>query len=149
MPNGISVSASTKTVLPFTISVALRLSLLPGLPIPHMPLLIGRLLQLLKSFEKEVILPISHRKERSAVRSWTSPPHGAHGLFESTGNHDPLEVWGDGVEALWRVTMSLESKIPTWDALTCRLLLWRAIVGEDSSAVGEWARREVVRNLRT
>jgi nucleolar pre-ribosomal-associated protein 1 len=85
--------------------------------------------------------------EHRATRPQMLSLHGAPDLLEPMSEQDPVQVWGEGVEALWRITMTLESKTPTWDALTCRLLLWRAIVGEDGSAVGEWARKEVVRNL--
>lgn len=74
--------------------------------------------------------------------------HGSLGLREPMHNDDDLvHVWGKGVEALWRVTMTFNEKLSNWDALTCRFLLWRAIVGEDASQVGEWARREVIRGL--
>jgi len=137
------------TVFGSMISVTLRLSLLPGPSIPRLQLLVDKLLQSLKRFEKGVKLPVSYRKDHRAARSQTLPLHSALGLLEHTSGHDPVQVWGEGVEALWRITMTLENKTAAWDALTCRLLVWRAIVGEDGSAVGEWARREVVRNLAT
>jgi len=103
----------------------------------------------LKRLEKEVRIPVSYRTKNIALRSQTLPPHGAHGLLDAMSSHDPAQVWGNGVEALWQITMTLEYKTATWDALICRLLLWRAMVGEDETVVGEWARREVIRNLRT
>jgi len=142
-------SASLPTVFALRISVALRLSLLPGPPIPHLSLLVDQLLRSLKRFENGVRFPTSYRKDYHTARSRTLPPHGALGLFETASSYDPLQIWGSGVEALWRVSMTLEDKTAGWGALTCRLLLWRAMVGEDGSAVGEWARREVVRNLGT
>ena len=70
--------------------------------------------------------------------------HGALGLHEAPACDDHVQVWGDAVETLWRIAMTFETKISAWNTLTCRLLLWRAIVGEDASVVGEWARREVI-----
>ena len=136
------------TVFAITVSVALRLSLLPGPSIPHFSSLVDQLLRSLKRFEGEINIPLSYRKGH-ATQSQTLPLHDALGLLESPSSYDPVQVWGEGVEALWRVTMTLENKILAWDALTCRLLLWRSMVGEDGSAVGEWTRREVVRNLWT
>lgn len=134
-------------MLVLAISATLRLSLLPGPSNPHLSLLVDRLLQSLKRFEKDMTLTIPDRLH--AAQSQMLPLHGAVGLFETVSDHNPVKVWGEGVEALWQITMTLEKKSPAWDALTCRVLLWRAMVGEDGTAVGEWARTEVVRNLRT
>jgi len=49
------------------------------------------------------------------------------------------------VEMLWRSAMTLEQKCPAWDLLTPKLLVWRMIVDEDGSQVGEWARIQVLR----
>jgi nucleolar pre-ribosomal-associated protein 1 len=146
--NSIYVSAST-AVFALMISAALRLSLLPGPSAPHLSLLVDRLLQTLKHLEKETTPPVPYRKKHHAAESQMPPLHGALRLFETPSGCNPVEVWGEGVEALWQITMTIERKSPAWDALTCRLLLWRAMVGEDGSTVGEWARKEVVRNLRT
>jgi nucleolar pre-ribosomal-associated protein 1 len=136
------------TVFALTVSVTLRLSLLPGPPIPHLSLLVEQLLGSLKRFEKEMRLPLSYHNGHAA-QSQTLRLHGALGLLEAPSSHDPVQIWGEGVEALWRITTTFERKISAWDALTCRLLLWRSVVGEDGSVVGEWARKEVIRNLRT
>jgi nucleolar pre-ribosomal-associated protein 1 len=145
--DSVCIPASTMTFLASMATVALRLSLQPGPTVPHLSLLVDRLLCTLKRFEKEMSLPVSYSKTHYGVQPHTSL-HGAVGLFDTPSSHDPVKQWGEGVEALWRITMTLENKIPAWDALTCRLLLWRSIAGEDGSSVGEWARREVVRNLR-
>lgn len=129
------------------VPVALRLSLCPGLPCRHLVSLVNRLLIFLKRFEKQTELPVSYRMDVYRARSPLSPPHGALGLHDTPSCDDRVQMWGYAVEALWRMTMTFETKTSTWDALTCRLLLWRAIVGEDASAIGEWARREVVRIL--
>jgi nucleolar pre-ribosomal-associated protein 1 len=136
------------TVFALTVSVTLRLSLLPGPPIPHLSLLVEQLLGSLKRFEKEMRLPLSYHNGHAA-QSQTLRLHGALGLLEAPSSHDPVQIWGEGVEALWRITTTFERKLSAWDALTCRLLLWRSVVGEDGSVVGEWARKEVIRNLRT
>lgn len=81
---------------------------------------------------------------RKTISNASSPPHSAFRLHEAPACDDHVQVWGDAVEALWRITMTFETKISAWDTLTCRLLLWRAMVGEDASVVGEWARREVI-----
>lgn len=55
-------------------------------------------------------------------------------------------LWGFCVEGLWRASMSVDEKVSAWDVLMSRLLVWRAMVG-DTTQIGEWARREVVRNI--
>ena len=49
------------------------------------------------------------------------------------------------MEMLWRSAMTLEQKCPAWDLLTPKLLVWRMIVDEDGSQVGEWARIQVLK----
>lgn len=79
-----------------------------------------------------------------------NPPHGAFRLHEVPQLSDSAlcEAQGDVIEQLWRVSMLMrvEKKLPAWDELSSLLLVWRARVGE-RSVVGEWVRREVVRNM--
>ena len=60
-----------------------------------------------------------------------------------------LILWGKVIVTLWRVVMGFDIKPSSWDGLTLRLLVWRCIVGEKGATEGEWARQEVVRNLRS
>jgi len=60
-----------------------------------------------------------------------------------------LVLWGKVVVTLWQVVMGYDTKSPSWDELTPRLLVWRCIVGEKVTPEGEWARRGVIRNLRS
>lgn len=60
-----------------------------------------------------------------------------------------LVLWGKVIVTLWRVVMGFDSKPLSWDKLTLRLLIWRCIAGEGDVAEGEWARREVARNMRS
>ena len=60
-----------------------------------------------------------------------------------------LALWGKVVVTLWRVVMGFDIKPSSWDRLTLRLLIWRSIAGEKGATEGEWARQEVVRNLRS
>src|SRR5262245_51951653 len=80
-------------------------------------------------------------------RSPQPPPHTAYTLHENHIEKCSVQMWGEIVEALWRVTMTMEDKPSTWGSLTSRLLVWRSMVGVEGSEIGEWARREVVRNL--
>jgi nucleolar pre-ribosomal-associated protein 1 len=75
-------------------------------------------------------------------------PYRSNRLHE-TRTKESLQLWREGVEALWLVTMNSEKKDSDWDALTCRMLVCRSIVGERSADVCEWMRREVVQNLRS
>lgn len=128
--------------------VVFRLSLLPDPPTAHLLSLVDRMLRILRVFEEQIELPV-HDQGWPSTRTSTLPPYGAFGLHETQGQSmDPLLVWGNAVEVLWRITMSLQEKGAAWDGLTSRLLIWRAIVGADDTNVGEWARREVVQNVQ-
>ncbi|KIJ58488.1 hypothetical protein HYDPIDRAFT_34133, partial [Hydnomerulius pinastri MD-312] len=105
--------------------VILRLSLVPG--ISHHSL--------------GVVAP------RRDSRPLSSPPHHAQGLREMPTVSDPLRTWGEIVQGLWRVSMTLEDRTRAWDMLTQRLLIWRNIVRDEKCPIGEWVRRETVRIL--
>ncbi|PPR04905.1 hypothetical protein CVT24_007149 [Panaeolus cyanescens] len=59
-----------------------------------------------------------------------------------------LVAWGTNLELLWQACMLTTQSKDTWDALTPRLLLWRSLIGEQNTAIGEWARKEVVGNVK-
>ena len=69
--------------------------------------------------------------------------------FEHSSEGASLLLWGKVIVTLWRVVMGFDTKPPSWDRLALRLLVWRCIAGERKAAEGEWARREVVCNLRS
>ncbi|KAL4250925.1 Nucleolar pre-ribosomal-associated protein 1 [Abortiporus biennis] len=125
----------------------LRLSLLPGAPIPQLEDLLEHTVHQLTIIEGDLHVPESDgRIDDSVKASWRNipsfmPPTSARKLW-LIPDSDPLRMWGQCVEALWRASMTTQGKCSQWDALTCRLLLWRAVV-TDSSA-GEWARKEVL-----
>ncbi|KAG9026256.1 hypothetical protein FRB95_009056 [Tulasnella sp. JGI-2019a] len=74
---------------------------------------------------------------------------------------DPLakqsdsQVWGEIVEMLWQVSMTLPSGQRTgdtsWSRLTSRLLVWNAMQrgagARDQHRIGEWARRQSLASL--
>jgi hypothetical protein len=60
-----------------------------------------------------------------------------------------LVLWGKVIVTLWRVAMGFDIKPSSWDGLTLRLLIWRCIAGDKGGTEEEWARQEVVRNLRS
>lgn len=101
----------------------------------------------LKLLEASAHIPHVLDENPRLKQSRPLPPHRSHGLYEPYPVDNPLQLWGDSVEALWRVTMTFEEKSAAWDALSSRLVIWRAIVGEEVSAVGEWVRTEVVQNI--
>ncbi|KAH9963285.1 hypothetical protein BC827DRAFT_1194672 [Russula dissimulans] len=60
---------------------------------------------------------------------------------------DSHRLWGEIVVNLWRASMASGSSRKGWDELTRRMLVWNVLVdGEDQ--VAEWARIEVVRNMK-
>ena len=100
--------------------------------------------------EAEVAIPTSGSLTAPFQPTRNTPPvklHRSQHLFDPAPS-PTIELWGDCVEALWRVCMTLSCKTGEWDALTSRLLIWRSIAGAEKSKVGEWARREVVENLQ-
>ena len=127
-------------------TVALRLSLIPGIPDHSLRNVLSHATEYLQSLEPGIEL---HRSPRPAEpKHLHGPPHRAQGLHDVPPTDDPLGTWGEIVEALWRIAMSLDDGTPAWAMLTRRLVVWRALVGEEACQVGEWARKEVVLALR-
>ncbi|KAG8902324.1 hypothetical protein FRB99_004632 [Tulasnella sp. 403] len=70
-------------------------------------------------------------------------------------NDNSDQHWGAIVETLWRLSMSVNDTrevAKAWDELTPRMLLWnfvkrRRYLEGQTEDDGEWARREVLRNL--
>ena len=85
------------------------------------------------------------RREISSQDFTIVPPYSARRLWE-TSELSAWATWGHVVEALWTVMMSLDAPCPEWHTATSKMLLWRAIVGENQSP-GEWVRKEVVHTL--
>ncbi|KAJ7644108.1 ribosome 60S biogenesis N-terminal-domain-containing protein [Roridomyces roridus] len=133
-----------EVVLPIAAPVVLRLGALPG-PCP------STFAELLDSCLKGLVLLETHLdiSQTSILPSVASdlPPHGGEDL-QAAADRDPLLTWGTSVECFWQASMTLPGKSLVWDALTSRLLVWRSIVGEERSVVGEWARKLTVKNLR-
>jgi len=71
----------------------------------------------------------------------------SHDLPADTPN---IWIWGRCVELLWELVMRDKREdnglTEAWNDLTSRLILWNAISGD--SEVGEWARRETIRQMR-
>jgi len=129
--------------------VALRLSLIPGIPDHALLGVLARAAEYLEQVESTIHLdqPVERRESTFML---ALPPHRAHGLLDVPVTVEPLRTWGVVVETLWRVAMALEGDgTHTWAMLTRRLVVWRAIVGEEVSPVGEWARKEVVLAFRS
>ncbi|RDB20241.1 Uncharacterized protein C14G10.02 [Hypsizygus marmoreus] len=139
-------STNTLAIFPFAIGALLRLSLLPGPPIPGLPILLNDALKCLLSLEASTIIPPTSIQV-SPLHHPCTPLYRAHEIHEAFPCEDSLQIWGTAVESLWRVTMTLEEKPPAWDAITCRTLLWRALVGVDGSTLGEWTRTQVICNM--
>lgn len=97
--------------------------------------------------ETTVIIPPIGTRIHTFSNDVPVGPFKAHDIHELCNDDNRLQMWGSAVEALWRVTMTLDNKPSAWDALTARLLIWRAIVGTEGSTLGEWARKQVVHNM--
>ena len=64
-------------------------------------------------------------------------------------SRENLVLWGQVITRLWQVVMGFVTKPTSWNVLTLRLVIWRCIAGERVVPEGEWARREVVGNMRS
>ncbi|KAI0637561.1 ribosome 60S biogenesis N-terminal-domain-containing protein [Trametes polyzona] len=143
--------ACSQSVFLALVPVILRVVLLPGRLSSHTSTLLARSLSWLEQIEGEVAIPTSGHLPAGLVMSddKTSPVklHRSHHLFDQP-TAVTVESWGECVESLWRVSMTLPTKTAQWDALSSRLLVWRSIAGPSKSPAGEWARREVLENLQ-
>ncbi|OCH95273.1 hypothetical protein OBBRIDRAFT_767994 [Obba rivulosa] len=148
MLNVFGFTAAPREIVVVAIRAILRLSLLPGIPAPDMDTMIARCLERLRTWEEELAVPPTGRLPAGAQPETELPaaPHASRDLFD-TPSIETLHMWGECVQALWRVVMSMDNRSQQWDALTTRLLLWRSLRGNDEQ-IGEWARRQVVTLLR-
>ncbi|KAI0352520.1 hypothetical protein OH77DRAFT_1523331 [Trametes cingulata] len=144
-------SACSLGVFLALVPVILRLSVLPGPKPSHLPTVLKRGAQWLVVMEAEVAIPTSGRipAQLRLHDEKTAPVklHRSHHLFDPPPA-PRIELWGECVESLWRASMTLPTKTQEWDALSSRLLIWRSIAGMSGSEAGEWARREVLENLK-
>ncbi|EIW81785.1 hypothetical protein CONPUDRAFT_143472 [Coniophora puteana RWD-64-598 SS2] len=152
------------------VRVILRLNLLPAhhaSSCEHNTELLRTALRKVVAFEQEILAVASTSSplECTHGRHWdlALPPHRSHDVSPSEAQNGDetqcparrLSLWGASVEELWRCisetasagSASSSSESHVWQALTGRLLVWRAILGSEQCAVGEWARRETVKGL--
>ncbi|KAG9316608.1 hypothetical protein JVU11DRAFT_2662 [Chiua virens] len=140
------LSGKEPTILHQCALVVLRLSLIPDIPGHTLLGVLCRTAEDLRRSESSIEL---HRLPltRDCLQPQPLPPHRAQGLHDIPAAVESLWMWGQIVETLWRAAMSLDKGTPVWGMLTRRLIVWRALIGEDGSQVGEWARKEAVRAL--
>ncbi|KAI8984871.1 ribosome 60S biogenesis N-terminal-domain-containing protein [Trametes punicea] len=133
------------------VPVMLMLALVPGLATPHTPALLACGVDWLQKMESEVSIPTSgYLPEALDVDQDKKPAikvHRSQQLFDPVPPVS-IELWGECVESLWRISTTLPNKMAEWDALSSRLLIWRSIAGARKTEMGEWVRREVLANLR-
>lgn len=125
-----------------------RLSHLPGSSVMHGDDIVRDAMTHLTKIEKTLQLTEMASFSQSDLDDKTilvAAPHSSRRLWD-TKVLGICRVWGLCVEALWTVAMSSSKPCPEWLALTHRMLLWRAVVG-DSGGVAEWVRREVCESI--
>ena len=122
----------------------LRLSLSTVQDTRDVHAIVQSLLERLIYCESNLHVPLSGQTDKPRLASTAhGAPHRRGHLYEIGGhNSTPIDTWGTIIELLWSVTMNGDSASDTWNALTCRLLVWRTM--NHGSDAGEWARREVV-----
>jgi nucleolar pre-ribosomal-associated protein 1 len=126
-------------ILHLVTRILLRLCLLPGERIPNIEELLTKIVQIMPEMVGDDLQLDEETKMEPQI------PHTAFRLHEKESPNS-ARAWGETIEGLWRVSMTLDNKIPAWDYLTARLLFWRSVQKEES-LIGEWARQEVVRAL--
>lgn len=138
--------------------VLLRLSVTNA---ESMPTLLDLALNWLRAMEPSVSLAHPLTQPSISEPFYPEPPHTAavaKSVEQIQRPASDIVIWGRVVEALWRVCMTVERGSPAvgsaWNGLTSRLLVWNAMErnvkgGREPEAVGEWARREALRNLRS
>ncbi|KAJ3857360.1 hypothetical protein EV368DRAFT_30415 [Lentinula lateritia] len=131
--------------------VLLRLSLLPGSSSTQISRILTRCVSAIKDQERDkTLLSVAPSTSITGLGALFEAPHGAFRLFEVPLLSETAlcEAQGESIEQLWRVAMLVDIKenLPAWDELSSLLLLWRARKGE-YSVVGEWVRREAVKNM--
>ncbi|KAI6110769.1 ribosome 60S biogenesis N-terminal-domain-containing protein [Pisolithus croceorrhizus] len=131
-------------------AVVLRLSLMEGTVKHHLEPVLRHAVAYLQTLESRTQLraPVQPGTTSFSPPELVSPPHGAQGLHITPTVTDTFGAWGAVVETLWRVSMVLDDRVPEWDTLTSRLLIWRRSAGDDGSQLGEWVREESVRATR-
>ncbi|KAG6897168.1 hypothetical protein C0992_003674 [Termitomyces sp. T32_za158] len=139
-------SSNTSHVFPLAAQAALRLSLLPGPQVAGLRLLIQRLVDCLKDLEASLtVRPTSIFSHPFRLDPRPAKFHCSIGLHD-TPNNVPLQVWGESVQGLWRILMSLEDASDLWGIVTSRMLVWRTIT-RMTEGITEWTRVQVVCNM--
>ncbi|KAJ7109702.1 ribosome 60S biogenesis N-terminal-domain-containing protein [Mycena crocata] len=145
---GISKSLKPEAIVISAAPVIMRLGMIPG-PSPHaLPELLSSCLKAVRLFEAHLDIPRSGTVVLRNASLPDRPPHSGQDL-QVVGDYDLLLMWGKTIEYLWQASMTLSEAPLVWDALTCRLLVWRSLVGAEGTDVGEWARQVTVQNLRS
>ncbi|KAG6856484.1 hypothetical protein H0H87_003952 [Tephrocybe sp. NHM501043] len=137
-------SSSTAAVLPHAVQAALQLSLLPGPQLVDLPLLIRRLTGCVRGLETSATVPLASIKVMAKQPSYHL--YRSHEIHESLPTDDLLQIWGTSIEALWRISMTLDVATDSWATITSRMLVWRSVIGVNDGLC-EWTRKEVVGNL--
>ncbi|KAI0337320.1 hypothetical protein BDW22DRAFT_1383778 [Trametopsis cervina] len=132
------------TLFAYVVQIVLRLSNLSTVPAHQLQDFLRLLVGYLRTIEADIHLP-STPTTKYAPNTLSLPPHRSHVLWKPT-EAPATQIWGECVESLWTIAMRMDEWCKEWDELTAKLLVWRAWRGPESKA-GEWARKEVVRNL--
>ncbi|KAJ7069818.1 ribosome 60S biogenesis N-terminal-domain-containing protein [Mycena amicta] len=149
--DGASQSAKLGDIASLASSVTLRLCSLPG-PVPAaLGDLLSACLKATQVLEAQLDIPSYRTTLRpSSITEKTVPLPPYRGADLAVADErDALVRWGRAVEDLWQSVMRLPDRVIIWDALMCRLLVWRTVVGEDGSPNGEWTRQMSLRLCHT
>lgn len=127
--------------------VILRLAILPFNSPTNLLKVIAQGTESLKVFEASSDIIITSMSDFEITRCDADlPPHMGQRIHKSP-LLEPLQAWGKTAENFWQANMTSPRKGSTWDALSCRTLLWRSLAGEKRSVVGEWLRQQVITSL--
>lgn len=154
---GILTATATEN-LPHAVPVIFRLSSLPGPSLTDLPYLLHLAVACLEKLEGSVqVQGFAQSILESDQNVIAHPPHRSLNIHQWLPNiqhsaSSSQSLIFSVLEMLWKTSMTLDRKCEAWEKLTPRILLWRSIVfsaGERKGDVTEWARKEVVLNLKS
>jgi hypothetical protein len=124
---------------------------LPGSAPPQTNSIAQKLFGLLEKQEEAVDGPLSidsSGRSDAAERRDAGMPHRAHGGHQDASSDPTLRSWAGCVETLWQSVMALQEKSTVWDAISARMVFWRALGGDQAGEASEWVRKETIRVLQ-
>ncbi|KAF8665731.1 hypothetical protein AX16_000179 [Volvariella volvacea WC 439] len=135
--------ARAAEILSLAAPIILRCGLMATTPPLGLPRTLKCAVICLNKFEESINLDSGQEIMANESPSPRLPPYKSYAIHEPSHIKNTAEGWGHVVEILWQASMLLDD--PTqWSELTSRMLLVRALRGEEGSRLVEWVRKEII-----